>query len=111
MDRRVISGLTDMKFAPSDQTDVSVMTLMDANGRQGSYHVDKNSLGTLLGNVLEFAADRWKREPDAAVEDICSMASLSRQGISFEPINDETQAVKFKLGEIEMAILIPTTAH
>jgi hypothetical protein len=107
MDRRAITGLKEMKFAPSDHPGVAMMTLIDANGREGSYHLNQDSLTTLLNRVLGYTADRWIHEPERVEEDVCGIASASPGTVSLQPLDSRDRAVTFKLGDGEVAFLIP----
>lgn len=109
MDRRAVSNLGEMQFTPTQQANISKMTLTDANWREGSYFINENALGTLLHGILSYAAATWQAKPHTTEEAISSILQTfpDSQGISLMPVNDATYAIQLNLGKVEVAFLIP----
>lgn len=109
MDRRRVSNLAEMQFTPTQQGNISKMTLTDANGREGSYFINENAIGTLLHYVLSHATATWQARPGSAIEAVASIVGLlpDHQNVSIVPVNDTDSAVKFNMGKIELAFRIP----
>lgn len=105
----ITGGLAEIQFSPSGRADISTMTLKDTSGHETSYAVNQHALGTLLHQVLNFAASTWRHKPELALETVSRLmqAFPAQEMISMQTINDADYAIKIDLGKIELALFVP----
>jgi hypothetical protein len=104
-----IISLEDVKYKSAEKYGNPHMELTDIHGRRTVCEINRQSLGTVLHQVLSLAAQAWQDRPGLALDTAETVMRTfpTQKNLSMQAASPSDVAIRFDLDTIEMVFLIP----